>query len=231
MKRLLLNLLSCLWVITLFGCASTGSQTPTAQLQTSHKTIRASGFSHFDDSSTLTVHQRWQKAQQAAKLDANRDLAAQLYRESLDGNKTIGSQVMANEAYRLYLDTFLRNAQAVDYRTMQDVLKASMEIQVTPRFYNCMSGDVETVTLCLQQDNKLALSRLGFKAASTHSVNLNCGSGNCADQYYVQGYSKQADAVDSTLLDAGLYDKEWLAHTSASVFSRLYLLHMLINGF
>lgn len=216
------------WVLALLalsGCASVGGKI--AEAPFAGKTLRATGYSHFDDSGKLAANQRWLQAQQTAKLDAYRGLADLLYQEKLSNQTTVGAQVMHDEAYRIYLDSYLREAHAADYRTVRDSLKTTLELHLSARFYRCMSGDTLLVGQCLQEDNKSGFTRLGYKTATVTSANLACGARDCSDQYYVQGFSKQPGAVDEVLLDAGLYDVEWTANTGL----RTVLQYLLINGF
>lgn len=225
MKRMVLLIL----MMAVFGggCASIDSK---SVVSADSKTLSASGYSRFDESGNVPVNQRWLMAQQAAKLDAYRGLSDLLYKEPLDGQKTVGSQVMSDEAYRVYLDTYLRGARAVDYRTVKDTLKATLSLKLTPRFYRCMAGDAAVVGQCLQDDNRLPFTRIGYKPATMASVNMACGNRDCSDQLYVQGFSKDRNPVDNALLNVGFYDLEWTAHTGADVFSRYLLFQSLING-
>ncbi|ATG91140.1 hypothetical protein [Methylomonas koyamae] len=223
MKTLrLIGLAACL---ALAACAGPGAKNAETAAQT--KTLHASGFSNFDNSGRLSVNQRWLQAQQAAKLEAFRSLADQLYREPLDGGDTVGAKVMRDETYRVYLDTYLRGAAASDYRTVKDTLKATLELQLSPRFYRCMSGGTGNVDQCLQQDNKVPFTRLGYKEATVTSANLACGSRDCNDLYYVSGFSKRPNILDDVLLDAGLYDAQGIVNTGA----RGFLQYFLFNGF
>lgn len=209
------------------GCASVGGKSAEALSPSAGKTLRATGYSRFDDSGKLAVNQRWLQAQQAAKLDAYRGLADLLYQEKLGNQTTVGAQVMRDEVYRVYLDSYLREARAADYRTVRDSLKTTLELRLSSRFYQCMSGDTALAGQCLQEDNKLAFTRLGYKTATVTSANLACGARDCSDQYYVAGFSKRQNGVDDTLLDAGLYDVEWIANTGL----RTIFQYLLINGF
>lgn len=214
-----------LWVLLISGCAATSSKT--VAVPSTGKTLTASGYSRFDDSGQLPVNQRWFQAQQSAKLDAYRGLAALLYQEQLDNHTTVGAQVMRDELYRVYLDSYLRDARAADYRTVRDSLKTTLELRLSPQFYRCMAGDTTVVSQCLQDDHKSEFTRLGYKAATMTSANLACGARDCRDQFYVAGFSKQRNAVDDALLDVGLYDLEWTANTGL----RTVLQYLLINGF
>ncbi len=227
-----LNMIIVLATLGSTGCAHFESRNSATTLET--KTLVASGYSRFDDiGGRQKVNQRWLSAQQIAKLNAYRGLADQLYYEPLGVNtqqgihKTVGSQVVQHEIYRVYLDTYLRQAQATDYQTIKDSLKATMSLKLTPRFYRCMSGDLLQARQCLQEDDKLAITRLGYKTASTTTANLACGMLDCSDQFDVKGFSKKRSGVDDALLDAGFYDVEWTVNTGA----RTLFNYLLIDGF
>lgn len=207
MKRGVLFMVIAL-AMWLFGCADSGKKT-VGVVPVGDKTVQASGIGRFDDSGSISVNQRWLGAQQSAKLDAYRALAADLYQQKLSDGSTVGKKVVSNEAYRIYLDNYLRQAWASDYRTVRDRLRTTLDLKLTPRFYACMSGDVAVVNRCLQEDNKLGLTRLGFKPALAYTTNLACSSADCSDLLSVKGFSKQHQGFDDALLDVGMYDSEW----------------------
>lgn len=212
-----------LLMLALSGCASVNVH---EEVSTS-KTLVASGDSQFNNSGQLSVNNRWLSAQQLAKLNAYRGLADQLYYEPLGENKTVGSQVISHEVYRVYLDIYLRGAHASDYQTVRNNLKTTLELTLTPRFYQCMSGDVALARQCIQEDDKLAFTRLGYKTATKTTANLACDRVDCSDQFYVSGFSKERNPVDGFLLDAGFYDVQWTVNTGA----RTLFNYLLINGF
>lgn len=225
MKQILLWVLVG-WALTgLSGCASSGGN---AAETVKSKSLRASGYSRLDNDTQTPFEQMWLKGQQAARLSAYRSLADSLYQEVLEGDKTVGSQVMSDEAYRVYVDTYLREARAVDTRNLSDTLKTTLELNLTPRFYRCMSGDSVVVKLCLQADNKSAMTRLGLNPAKSTMANLACSVRDCSDQLSVQGFATQRNPVDNALLNAGLYDVEWSLSTSSGVFSRVFLFRNLL---
>jgi len=225
MKHRILWVLVSLLLAGLGGCASSGGNSVNS---VKAKTLRANGYSRLEVDMQTPFDQMWLKAQQEAKLSAYRRLAERLYLEALEGGKTVGSQVMSDEAYRIYVDTFLREARAVDSQNLKDTLKTTLELNLTPRFYRCMSGDSEVVRLCLQADHKSAITRLGLNPAETTLINLACGVRDCSDQLSVQGFSTQRNPVDNVLLNAGLYDTEWAVSTTAGIFSRLFLFRNLL---
>lgn len=223
----MISLTIILLSLVLSGCASLNSSSAATNSPVSNKTLVASGNSQFDDSGRLSINNRWLSAEQMAKLNAYRGLADQLYYEPLGDNKTVGYQVISHEVYRVYLDIYLRNARASDYRTVQNNLKTTLELSLTPRFYRCMSGDVTFASQCIQEEDKLAFSRLGYKAAAKATTNLACDRVDCSDQFYVSGFSKERNAVDNVLLDAGFYDVQWTVNTGA----RTLFNYLIINGF
>jgi len=212
------------------GCAQLETRNSSSVAPTIKK-LEANGYSRFEDiGGQQKVNQRWLSAQQVAKLNAYRGLADQLYYEPIGNNKTVGSQVIQHEVYRVYLDTYLREAQAIDYQTVNDSLKATLELKLTPRFYQCMSGDLIYARQCLQEDGKSTFTRIGQKSAITTSSNLACGTPDCSDQLYVKGFSKDRNAVDDVLLDTGFYDAEWTVNTGARTLFNYLLIYGFMNA-
>lgn len=222
MKNTIAKIILLGWGLLLMGCATTAKQTSS---EAQEKVLKAEGYGRFSD--TMQLKQRWLNTQQIAKLNAYRGLAEQLYDEPLDDHQTVGSKVISNEAYRLYLDNFLREARTSDYRTVKDTLKVSMTLALTPKFYQCMSGDQFQIQRCLREDHKMDFSRLGHQPAITKSVNLACSRRDCSDQFHVKGFTHETHAINDALLDKGLYDMQWMANTSA----RLLFNHLLIDIF
>lgn len=220
-----------LMLFGLTGCASVNSRDPAVSGFATPKTLEATGYSRFDDSGKLNINHRWLSAQQVSKLNAYRGLADQLYYEPLGNSKTVGSQVMSHEVYRVYLDVYLRSAKATDYRTVKDSLKTTLKLELTPEFYQCMRGSVSQASQCLHKDDKLAFSRLGYKTATTTTANLACSNLDCSDQFAVDGFSKDRNMVDDLFLDAGLYDTEWMVNTGARTFFNYLLINSFVNGF
>lgn len=156
MKRAIIKIMGLGMGLMLVACASTEPK-PLAIMQS--KTLMADGYGSFDD--RLQVKQRWLSTQQIAKLNAYRGLADQLYDEPLANGDTIGSKVIGDEAYRIYLDNYLREARASDYRTLNSTLKVTLSLTLTPQFYQCMGGDQAAIKHCLRHDHKLDFQSSG----------------------------------------------------------------------
>lgn len=226
MKRII-YLAAVFWLaMVMVGC----SGVRTKDSADTGKSLEATGYARFDDSGKLEVKHRWLSAQQVAKLNAYRGLADQLYYEPLGDNRTIGSQVISHEVYRVYLDVYLRSAQATDYQTVKNSLKATLKLPLTPRFYACMRGDPVQTKQCIQEVDKLAFTRLGYNTALTTSANLACGTLDCSDQFAVAGFSNNRNPVDGFLLNAGLYDSEWIVNTGARVIFNKLIMTVFVNA-
>jgi Protein of unknown function, DUF400. len=215
------------WMVALMvGCSSL----PVRDSGQAGKSLEATGYARFDDSGKLAVNHRWLSAQQVAKLNAYRGLADQLYYEPLGNGKTVGSQVISHEVYRVYLDVYLRSAHATDYQTVKDSLKATLKLPLSPKFYTCMEADIVQAKQCIQEQDKLAFTRLGYKTALTTSANIACGTVDCSDQLAVAGFANNRNPVDGFLLNVGLYDSEWIVNTGARVIFNQLLLSGFVNA-
>ncbi|MDD2761348.1 MAG: hypothetical protein PHH11_13790 [Methylomonas sp.] len=214
-------------MLALTGCSSIKSRDHANAVPANEKTLTASGYSQLEDNGGRNFSQRWSSAQQASHLNAYRGLAEQLYSEPVGGHDTVGFRVVSHEAYRVYLDTYLRQARAADYRAVQDNLRSTLELKLTPRFYQCMGGDVAYVNQCIREDGKLPFTRIGNKTAASMRINLACGAPDCSDQFHVQGFSKSRNVVDGAMLDTGFYDLQWTVNTGV----RILFNYLLLNGF
>lgn len=194
------------------------------------KTLQANGFAIIKNTDGQSFTQQWVTAKQEARLHAFRELATQMYKEVLPGGSTVGGNVIKDESYRIYVDMFLRNARSVDYQSVRDRAKVTLSLTLNQEFYRCMDGDLSTVAQCIQGMHKSTLTRLGSKEARVETRNLSCQSSDCIDQFYVAGFSKEPSAVDDALLDAGLYDSEWMMNTGGSLLGR-YLWSKIVLGF
>lgn len=218
-------------LVSVVGLALSACSAPLHQSSTTlpiEKQLVGSGFARYTEESQAT--KRWLQTQQQAKLDAYRDLAEQVYRVVLKDGRTVGHQVVADERYRQYVDIYLRQAKASEYRNARDVLKAQMTLTLTPRFFQCLQGDVSEVSLCLLEQNKSIVTRIGQRTATSGSINLACAQADCSDRLAVGGFDGKRNPVDAALLEAGLYDSEWFVNTGGDVMGRYFLLQGILNG-
>lgn len=191
------------------------------------KQLLATGYHAINHQSGLTRQQAKLQAEQGAKMHAYRQLAAQLYQENLSGGRNVAGQVMSAEIYRVYFDTYLRNAVLTTNRQTTQGVTAMLKLELDPQFYQCMGGQVSYVAQCVQDSDKMPFTRLGYNKAETRTVNLACGSAACDGLLHVGGFNQQKNIIDRALLNAGLEDSEWIANTSARLFSHFLLLNTL----
>ncbi|WP_036300139.1 hypothetical protein [Methylomarinum vadi] len=209
----------------MFACASTGEKRTAQEVTFTPKNLRASGKAVIPVDASLTKAQRRLAAKQAAKMNAYRSLASLLYQEQLSGGMTVGGRVISNESHRVYVDTFLREAKVDFMRDFGNQLHTVLSLALTDRFYRCMSGPEEVVRLCLLEDNKMPFTRLGYNSAEVKTVNLACGTADCKGMLSVQGFSNGKNAFDRTLLNAGLYDGEWMVNSAGRLLVNFILLN------
>ncbi|MCF6203023.1 MAG: hypothetical protein L3J59_05025 [Methylococcaceae bacterium] len=206
MKDLILRIMLLVSLLSLTACSSFATK------QTDfvyHKVLSATSYSQLPNLVELSQSQKSSVAEQAAKLNAYRDLAKQLYKEKLETGITVAEQVILHEAYRTYLDLFLREAKVKQALVFSDQKRVVLELNLSRRFYYCFSNTVNVVIQCLNQDNKIAFTRVGYQQVPMTVVNLDCISSDCNSQLSVSGFSKKKNSVDSAMLDYGLYDSEW----------------------
>jgi hypothetical protein len=192
----------------LVACSSTAQLIGISSL-VEQKNLSADGYSKTRNLPQLTQTQNQFSTEQRAKLMAYRDLAKQLYQLKLDDELTVADQVIKDELFRTYFDLFLREAKVIDKKMIADQQKVSLALTLTPRFYQCFSTTAAIVSNCLQEDNKIQFTRIGYQSAPLSTVNLSCAASNCAHQLHVSGFSEEKHGLDNALLNIGFYDTEW----------------------
>jgi len=208
--------------MSLVACSSVAMKPDNSVVQRPDKVLKAQGYSRLDKLTHLTQKQNQFAREQSAKVDAYRGLAKQVYSEILFKDVLVADQVIKAEPFRVYLDLFLRQATVVKSRVIQDRQFVELRLSLTPRFYHCFSTTVARVSECLQQDDKIQFTRLGYQSALVTTVNLNCL--DCSGQLSVAGFSSQKNGLDRTLLSGGLYDAEWIGNMAVSTIIRYWFL-------
>lgn len=229
MKQFYLEMVLCGTILLVSGCAGVANKSE-PQTLVYHRMLRADGYGRFDTARETSVKQNWLQAQQSAKLDAYRQLAKLMYGQTLPDRQSVADKIVAHEAYRVYADTYLRSAQAVSYRTVNDNLQATLQLELNLRFFQCMGGDAERIAQCIAEQGKLPYTRLGYKTAPTTTADLACTTTDCSDKLYVAGFNDEKNIVDKTLLDAGLYDTEWTINTGARALVNYFFVNGLLNA-
>lgn len=185
------------------------------------KVLFAEGYSSLAGLPELSRIQNRYAIEQAAKIIAYRNLAKQIYREPLQEQLSVADQVIKDEAYRIYLDLYLREAKTVASQNVADQKKIVLGLSLTPRFYHCLSSTVEVVHQCLQEDDKVPFTRIGYQQSPLTTVNLSCTS-DCTDHLSMAGFSNEKHMLDRMMLDYGLYDTEWTVNLTVKALLRYF---------
>ncbi|MCK4841021.1 MAG: hypothetical protein KAT04_03960 [Methylococcales bacterium] len=219
MAQLVWRLLLSLGFAMLVACSSIANK-PIESDKNAGKVLVAVGYSQHQDLRHLTKVQNKFAKQQSAKLNAYRKLATLLYNEKLTEELVVADQVMNDELFRVYMDLYLREAKVLESKVTARQLNITVKLILTARFYQCVSSTVAVVSQCLQQDNKVPFTRIGYKKAAESTVNISCAPSECGSQLHVSGFSDEKNIIDSALLSAGLYDAEWLINMGSKVMLR-----------
>jgi len=221
-KKIISRIIFVLVLSTLFACTS-ATKKPVAPIAKTNKTLYADGYSQIRNIPQLTQIQNTYAANQAAKSEAYRELARQLYGEYLSKEILVADQVLKDDLYRVYLDLFLRGARMINSTQFAEQNKVTLQLTLTPRFYQCISFSTQTVSNCIKEDNKTPYTRVGYQDVPLSAVNLSCASADCSTQLMVSGFSKEKSRIDSTLLDYGFYDSEWTVNVGLRSALRYFI--------
>ena len=222
MEKIILKTLFTLLLSALFACTPVTTK-PIEPIAKTNKILYADGFGQSRNIPQLTQVQNQYAAEQAAKIDAYRDLAKQLYLEQLTQEILVADQVLKDDLYRVYLDLFLREAKVIKSTQIAEQNKVTLQLDLTPRFYHCLSFTVKKVSSCIKEDNKTPFTRVGYQHVPSSTVNLSCATADCSTQLLVSGFSKEKGALDRTLLDYGLYDSEWTVNVALRSALRYFI--------
>ncbi len=79
----------------------------------------------------------------AAKLDAYRGLAEEVYGTEIRGQTTVRDMAVQNDSYRSYVDAIVRGAKlrSVNLKA-EGIYEAEVELQLTPWLYRCLREPV-----------------------------------------------------------------------------------------
>jgi hypothetical protein len=112
-------------------------------------------------------------AMRAAKLDAFRNLAEQVYGFQISGSTTVNAFAAQNDTVRAYVEAFMRGAKVVDMTAGQDGLyEATVELELPPDFRDCIVRGT-----CFPQPERTATGCVGPSCAPMAVV---CSGAGCA---------------------------------------------------
>lgn len=93
------------------------------------------------NSSQYTMGQQKLMTMRAARVDAYRALAEQVYGFRVWGNTAVSAFATQNDNVRTYVDAFIRGARLVNITAVADGnFEATVELDLTPNFFTCISS-------------------------------------------------------------------------------------------
>lgn len=112
-------------------------------------------------------------AMRAAKLDAFRNLAEQVYGFQISGSTTLNAFAAQNDVVRAHVEAFMRGAKVVDMTAGQDgIYEATVELELPPDFRDCIVRGT-----CFPQPERTATGCVGPNCAPMAVV---CSGAGCA---------------------------------------------------
>lgn len=122
------------------------------------KRLTATGYGTAEKSDKYSRSQIKLMSMRSSKLDAYRSLSEQVYGLRLTGVTTVENMIVTHDSYKSFVDAYLRGAKVLrtvaintDKYAGDDTFETVVEIELTPRFYECMNGSPAMVNACLQQ--------------------------------------------------------------------------------
>ena len=130
---LLATVLASLCLSILAGCASP----PCCSAPAVPITLRAVGHGATNSTGQYTLEQQKLLAMRAAKVDAYRHLAEQVYGYHVVGQTSVAAFTTQSNSVKTYVDTFIRGARIVDLTAMAEGnYEAVVELEVPADFVN-----------------------------------------------------------------------------------------------
>lgn len=121
-------------VVPYNNCCTPGAFQP-------HKFVAVGYGAVGGSNSQYTVGQQKLMAMRAAKVDAYRTLAEQVYGFRISGTTSVSAFSTQNDNVRTHVDSFLRGAQVVNMTPVADGnFEATVELEMTPAFFSCFSN-------------------------------------------------------------------------------------------
>lgn len=197
--KLLQPALTAIAAISLLtACATTQAppQQPVAYLP--NKTITATGYGTVEKSDRYSRSQIKLMAMRASKMDAYRSLAEQLNGIQVRSQTSLSDMQVGNDNYQIYLNAYLRGARVKrtsaigsDVYAGDDTFETVVELDLTPRFYECMNGSKEQVNQCLQQTQDMPVPAPDQSMPTLSSAKTSCNTVDCYNYPNTKGFNRK----------------------------------------
>jgi len=188
--------MTALAVSLLMTACTTAKAPPTEFLP--HKTISAIGYGTVEKSDRYSRSQIKLMAIRASKMDAYRSLAEQLNGIQLRGQTTVEDMEVTHDSYQVYLNAYLRGARVKrtsaigsDIYAGDDTFETVVELDLTPRFYECINGSSELINQCLQQNPNSPAPGFDQNPPKVSSINPGCNAIDCYRYPNSKGFNRK----------------------------------------
>jgi len=168
------------------------------------KTITATGYGTVEKTDRYSRSQIKLMAMRASKMDAYRSLAEQLSGVQLRGQTSVENMQVTHDSYNTYLNAYLRGARVKrtlaigsDLYAGDDTFETVVELDLTPRFYECINGSSELINQCIQQiqsipsPNSSVDPNLSVAPPLVPSVSSRCNTVDCYSYPETKGFRKK----------------------------------------
>lgn len=185
--------------LLMISCSTAKVPPPTPAVEyLPNKTISATGYGTVEKSDLYSRSQIKLMAMRASKMDAYRGLAEQLNGIQLRGDTAVENMEVTHDSYQIYLNAYLRGARVKrasaigsDPYAGDDAFETVVELDLTPRFYECINGSSELINRCLQQNPESPAPSIDPKPATISSSNSGCNSIDCYSYPITKGFSRK----------------------------------------
>ena len=163
-----------------------------------NRTLSAIGYGTVEKSDKYSRSQIKLMAMRASKMDAYRSLAEQLNGMQLRGQTKVDDMEVTYDSYQVFLNAYLRGARVKrtspigsDIYAGDDMFETVVELDLTPRFYECINGSSALLNQCLQQNaqsptpnvEQSASAAPGFDHSAAKVASISTAACNTADCY------------------------------------------------
>ncbi|TAN68925.1 MAG: hypothetical protein EPN17_08145 [Methylobacter sp.] len=162
------------------------------------KTISATGYGTVEKSDRYSRSQIKLMAMRASKMDAYRSLAEQLTGIQLRGQTTLEDMEVTHDSYQVYLNAYLRGARVKrtsaigsDIYAGDDTFETVVELDLTPRFYECINGSSELINQCLQQNQESPTPGFEPNPPKVSSIDSGCNAADCYNYPNTKGFNRK----------------------------------------
>jgi hypothetical protein len=184
-------------VFSVLIAACTTEKSPPLVFQPT-KTLNATGYGTVEKSDQYSRSQIKLMAMRASKMDAYRSLAEQLNGIQMRGQSSIENMQVTHDSYQVYLNAYLRGARVKrtspigsDVYAGDDTFETVVELDLTPRFYECMNGSSAMINQCLQPTPESPAPQVDNTLNTVSSVKSVCNGEGCYGYPSTKGFSRK----------------------------------------